>query len=106
MGYCGFPKSVCVSPNEVICHGIPDCRPIQEGDIVNLDVSVYYKGFHADLNETFFVGNCDEDSHTLVRAAYDALRAASEMIKPGTLYRELGTAIHAVSVAAGCSVVP
>eukprot|EP00928_Gymnodinium_smaydae_P012085 TRINITY_DN14399_c0_g5_i1.p1 TRINITY_DN14399_c0_g5~~TRINITY_DN14399_c0_g5_i1.p1 ORF type:complete len:492 (+),score=53.68 TRINITY_DN14399_c0_g5_i1:62-1537(+) len=106
LNYSGFPKSVCVSPNEVICHGIPDCRPLQEGDIVNLDVSVYYRGFHADLNETFFIGECDEDSHTLVRTAYDALRAAAAMIKPGVMYRELGAEIHATAVEGGCCVVP
>merc|ERR1711972_5995 len=98
LNYFGFPKSVCVSPNEVICHGIPDCRPLQEGDIVNLDVSVYYRGFHADLNETFFIGKCDEDSHNLVRTAYNALRAASEMIRPGALYRDVGGFIHTEAV--------
>lgn len=106
LNYCGFPKSLCVSPNEVICHGIPDCRPIKEGDIVNLDISVYYQGFHSDLNETFFIGQCDEESHTLVRAAYDALRVCCQMIRPGTFYRDLGDAIHAVSVKNGCTVVP
>eukprot|EP00929_Paragymnodinium_shiwhaense_P105476 TRINITY_DN7053_c0_g1_i1.p1 TRINITY_DN7053_c0_g1~~TRINITY_DN7053_c0_g1_i1.p1 ORF type:complete len:314 (+),score=74.12 TRINITY_DN7053_c0_g1_i1:64-1005(+) len=98
LGYNGFPKSVCVSPNEVICHGIPDERPFEEGDIVNLDVSVFYDGFHSDLNETFFVGSCDEDTHTLVRASYEALQACSNMIKPGTLYRELGGVIEDTSI--------
>jgi methionyl aminopeptidase len=59
LNYHGFPKSVCVSVNEVICHGIPDSRPIEDGDIVNLDVTLYTpEGFHADLNETFAVGAC------------------------------------------------
>ena len=59
LNYHGFPKSVCVSANEVICHGIPDSRPIEDGDIVNLDVTVYTpEGFHADLNETYAVGAC------------------------------------------------
>merc|ERR1719440_2351031 len=69
LNYFTFPKSVCVSANEVICHGIPDCRPIENGDIINLDVSIYYNGFHSDLNETFFIGECDEDAHRLVRTA-------------------------------------
>jgi methionyl aminopeptidase len=106
LGYSGFPKSVCVSPNEVICHGIPDCRPFEEGDIVNLDVSVYYDGFHSDLNEMFFVGKCSEDSHNLVRASYEALQAAAKMIRPGTMYRELGAHIHEVAMKAGCVSVP
>jgi len=106
LGYSGFLKSVCISPNEVICHGIPDCRPLQEGDIVNLDVSVFHNGFHADLNEMFFVGNCDEASHNLVRASYEALQAASKWIKPGTMYRELGNVIHDVAEKHGCTSVP
>jgi len=106
LGYSGFPKSVCVSPNEVICHGIPDSRPLEEGDIVNLDVSAYYKGFHSDLNETFFVGECSSASHVLVRASYEALQGASKKIRPGTLYRDLGAVIHGVAAAAGCATVP
>mmetsp|Transcript_88076 Transcript_88076/g.247606 ORF Transcript_88076/g.247606 Transcript_88076/m.247606 type:complete len:413 (-) Transcript_88076:166-1404(-) len=106
LGYLGFPKSVCVSPNEVICHGIPDCRPLEDGDIVNLDVSVYYEGFHSDLNEMFFVGTCDESSHNLVRASYEALQAAAKMIRPGTMYRDLGAPIQDVAIKAGCATVP
>lgn len=106
LNYFLFPKSVCVSANEIICHGIPDCRPMQKGDIINLDVSVYHEGLHADLNETFFIGDCDEDSHRLVKAAYESLRKASEMIKPGTLYRDLGNAIHNEAVSHGTVVVP
>ena len=53
LNYCHFPKSVCTSPNEVICHGIPDQRPLQDGDILNIDVTLYHGGFHGDLNETY-----------------------------------------------------
>jgi len=105
LNYYRFPKSVCVSPNEVICHGIPDSRPIEDGDIVNLDVSIYHKGFHSDLNETFFVGECDEESHRLVRTAYSALHAAASMIRPGTFYRDLGNVIHNEAVKTNCAVV-
>jgi len=105
LNYYRFPKSVCVSANEVICHGIPDGRPIEDGDIVNLDISIYHKGYHSDLNETFLVGNCDEESHRLVRTAYNALLAASQMIKPGTFYRDLGNNIHAEAVKSNCAVV-
>lgn len=106
LNYFGFPKSVCVSPNEVICHGIPNCRPLEEGDIVNLDVSVCFRGFHSDLNETFFIGKCDSESHSLVQTTYEALQAASKLIRPGTLYRDLGAAIQAVAESGGCTVVP
>lgn len=105
LNYMGFPKSVCVSPNEVICHGIPDCRPLKEGEIVNLDVSIYHKGFHADLNETFFIGQCDEESQNLVCTAYNALKAASEMIRPGAFYRDVGGVVQTVAVKGGCSIV-
>ena len=88
LNYAGFPKSVCVSPNEVICHGIPDKRPFDDGDIVNLDVTIYTKeGYHSDLNETFLVGNVDEDSRRLVECAYECLRAAIAHCRPGVLYR-------------------
>eukprot|EP00802_Teleaulax_amphioxeia_P012277 Tamp_12316.p1 GENE.Tamp_12316~~Tamp_12316.p1 ORF type:complete len:459 (+),score=128.28 Tamp_12316:3-1379(+) len=109
LNYYRFPKSVCVSANEVICHGIPDCRPIVDGDIINLDVTVYveYKGkcYHGDLNETYLVGKCDEDSIKLVKCAYDCLKAACDMIKPGTMYRDLGSSIAQVAAQNGCSVV-
>lgn len=105
LNYFRFPKTVCVSANEVICHGIPDCRPIEEGDIVNLDVSIFYQGFHSDLNETFFIGDCDEDSQRLVRTAYSSLFAASQLIRPGTFYRDLGNAINAEAGKNNCAVV-
>jgi len=105
LNYNLFPKSVCVSSNEVICHGIPDCRPLEEGEIVNLDVSIFHKGFHSDLNETFFIGECDEDAHRVVRTAYCALHTASQLIRPGTLYRDLGNVIHAEAVKNNCAVV-
>mmetsp|Transcript_58709 Transcript_58709/g.154642 ORF Transcript_58709/g.154642 Transcript_58709/m.154642 type:complete len:374 (+) Transcript_58709:2-1123(+) len=105
LNYYRFPKAVCVSPNEVICHGIPDCRPIESGDIVNLDVSIFYEGYHSDLNETFFVGECDEDSHRLVRTAYNALHEAAKLIRPGTFYRDLGDYIHKEASKSNCAVV-
>lgn len=105
LNYSMFPKSVCVSPNEVICHGIPDMRPIEDGDIVNLDVSIFYKGFHSDLNETFLCGNVPEEKLKVVRAAYESLQAAADMLKPGVMYRDLGNAIQSAAGRNGCSVV-
>jgi methionyl aminopeptidase len=87
LNYHRFPKSVCTSVNEVICHGIPDMRELQDGDIVNIDISVYKDGYHADLNETFFVGNVNEDSVRLVKCAYESLAAAVAICRPGTLYK-------------------
>ncbi len=105
LNYHRFPKSVCTSVNEVICHGIPDLRELQDGDIVNIDVSVYYNGYHGDLNETFFVGAVDENSKRLVKCAYESLAAAIAIVKPGTLYRDIGEAIARITKAAKCSVV-
>jgi len=105
LNYWHFPKSFCVSANEVICHGIPDCRPIADGDIVNLDISVFVHGMHSDLNETFLVGNVDAEGTHLVKTAFLALQAAQRMIKPGTFYRDLGNEISKVAGAGGCAVV-
>lgn len=105
LNYYHFPKSVCVSVNEVICHGIPDSRPIEDGDIVNLDVTVYKNGYHGDLNETFLVGKVDDDGVRLVKNAFDCLSTAVELVRPGTMFRELGKHISAVANAEDFSVV-
>ncbi|THH32117.1 hypothetical protein EUX98_g2060 [Antrodiella citrinella] len=105
LNYRTFPKSVCTSVNEVICHGIPDQRRLQEGDIVNIDVTLYYDKFHGDLNETYPVGRVDDDSKKLMRAARESLDQAIKLCKPGALFRDLGKTIEPVARAAGCSVV-
>merc|ERR1711953_31505 len=104
LNYHKFPKSCCTSVNEVICHGIPDQRELKDGDIVNLDVTCYYNGFHGDLNETLFVGNVDEEGKQLVKTAYDCLDAAIQQVKPGMRYRDIGQFIQKVATANGCSV--
>lgn len=91
--YYQFPKSLCTSVNEVICHGIPDSRPLEGGDIVNLDITVYKKGYHVDLNETYLVGEVAESSKFLVTKAYECLQLALDICKPGTMYREVGNVI-------------
>ncbi|KAJ7792366.1 peptidase M24, structural domain-containing protein [Mycena leptocephala] len=83
LNYRKFPKSVCTSVNEVICHGIPDQRKLREGDIINLDISVYYQGFHGDLNGTYPVGQIDEESAKLIRTTRECLDKAIEICKPG-----------------------
>ncbi|XP_048468356.1 methionine aminopeptidase 1, partial [Rhincodon typus] len=105
LNYYNFPKSCCTSVNEVICHGIPDARPLQEGDIVNVDITVYRNGFHGDLNETFFVGEVDEGSKKLVQTTYECLMHAIDSVKPGVRYRELGNIIQKHAHANGFSVV-
>ncbi|EPT05994.1 hypothetical protein FOMPIDRAFT_1026862 [Fomitopsis schrenkii] len=105
LNYRGYPKSVCTSINESICHGIPDQRKLQEGDIINIDVSLYYDGFHADLNETYPVGRVDDDCKKLMRVTREALDEAIKICKPGALFRDLGKVIEPIARAAGCAVV-
>ncbi|RLW00849.1 hypothetical protein DV515_00008446 [Chloebia gouldiae] len=105
LNYYNFPKSCCTSVNEVICHGIPDRRPLQEGDIVNVDITVYRNGYHGDLNETFYVGEVDEGARRLVQTTYECLMQAIDAVKPGVRYRELGNIIQKHAQANGFSVV-
>lgn len=105
LNYFHFPKSCCTSVNEVICHGIPDTRELQDGDICNIDVTVYYGGFHGDLNETLFVGEVDETSRHLVQTAYNCMMKAIEIVRPGVKYRDVGNVIQKHAQANGCSVV-
>lgn len=105
LNYYKFPKSVCTSVNEVICHGIPDRRPLQNGDIVNIDVTIYHRGYHADLNETYLVGEVDKKSKHLVKSAYESLQKAIEICRPGTHYKEIGNVIGDYIQKQGLSVV-
>ncbi|BAM42466.1 methionine aminopeptidase [Theileria orientalis strain Shintoku] len=105
LNYYGFPKSCCTSVNEVVCHGIPDTRPLEEGDIVNVDISVYLNGVHGDLNETFFVGEVDEESKKLTRGTYESLMEAIQQCRPGMYYREIGNIINNVADKYGLSVI-
>jgi methionyl aminopeptidase len=103
--YNGFPKSVCTSVNEVICHGIPDDRPLVEGDIVNLDVTVYAEGVHGDTNATFPVGRIDPESARLVRVTRECLDRAIDAVRPGAPLSDIGRAIERRAHADGFSVV-
>ena len=94
LNYHFFPKSCCTSLNEVICHGIPDARRLEEGDIVNLDVTVYYNGVYGNLNETFFVGKVDESSQQLVRCTYECLEKVISIEKPRVRFHEVGEIIN------------
>src|SRR5918999_6213873 len=93
LGYNGFPKSLCTSVNEVICHGIPDDRPLAEGDIVNLDVTVFVDGVHGDTNATFLVGRVDPQSKRLVQVTRECLDRAIDVVRPGKPLSDVGRAI-------------
>ncbi|PVU97972.1 hypothetical protein BB560_001488 [Smittium megazygosporum] len=106
LNYYNFPKSVCTSINEVICHGIPDKTVLKDGDIVNIDVTLYHNGFHGDLNETYIVGDkIDENGKKLVKVTKECLDLAIKMVKPGVLYRDLGSVIDKNAKKNGFSVV-
>ena len=92
--YHGFPKSVCTSVNEVICHGIPDDRALVDGDIVNLDITVYVDGVHGDTNATFCVGDVDPESRRLVRVTEECLDLGIEAVRPGAPLSDIGRAIE------------
>ncbi|ERM98865.1 hypothetical protein AMTR_s00643p00010250, partial [Amborella trichopoda] len=93
------------SINEVICHGIPDARRLEDGDIVNVDVTVYYNGVHGDLNETYIVGKTDEASQQLIQCTYECLEKAISIVKPGVRFREIGEVINRHALMSGFSVV-
>jgi len=105
LNYRGYPKSLCSSVNEVICHGIPDSRALQDGDIVNVDVTAYIEGVHGDTSATFLVGEVDERSVELVRAARDAMHAGIEVVRPEARIYEIGRAIQSLAEPRGFSVV-
>src|SRR5919112_3638501 len=94
LGYRGFPKSLCTSVNEVICHGIPDSRPIEDGDIVNIDITAYLDGVHGDTNATFLAGDVDEESRLLVERTREAMERGIRAVKPGRRINVVGRVIE------------
>eukprot|EP00931_Biecheleriopsis_adriatica_P075885 TRINITY_DN49656_c0_g1_i1.p1 TRINITY_DN49656_c0_g1~~TRINITY_DN49656_c0_g1_i1.p1 ORF type:complete len:354 (-),score=84.38 TRINITY_DN49656_c0_g1_i1:163-1224(-) len=103
--YKGFPKSVMISINEVICHGIPDSRPLQEGDLVNVDVTLYLNGFHADTARTWVCGEGDEKGQRLVAATREALDAAVAVCRAGAPMKAIGDAVASIAEREGFGVV-
>jgi methionyl aminopeptidase len=103
--YRGFPKSVCVSVNEEICHGIPGRRVIKEGDIVNVDVTPILNGYYADTSKTFFAGKPGPDALKVVRVARESLKAGMALVKPANRVGDIGWAIQTYAESQGCSVV-
>lgn len=94
LGYMGFPKSLCTSINEVICHGIPDDRLLEDGDIVNVDITAYYDGVHGDTCAMFEVGNVDEESHLLIERTRNAMMRGIKAVRPGREINVIGRVIE------------
>ncbi|MCA8987042.1 MAG: type I methionyl aminopeptidase [Planctomycetaceae bacterium] len=87
LGYKGYPRSICTSVNEVVCHGIPDDRVLQEGDLVNIDVTTVVDGWYGDQSETFLIGEVSDQARALTQVAFDSLYAGIRAIRPyGTVY--------------------
>jgi methionyl aminopeptidase len=105
LGYRGFPKSLCTSVNEVICHGIPDSTVIEDGDIVNLDVTAYIGGVHGDTNATYLAGDVDEESRLLVERTREALNRGIKAVAPGREINVIGRVIEKYAARFGYGVV-
>jgi len=105
LGYRGFPKSICTSVNEVICHGIPDSTVLRDGDIVNLDVTAYLDGVHGDLNATYPVGQVDEESKLLIERTLEATRRGIRAVRPGRRINVIGRVIESYAKRFGYGVV-
>lgn len=105
LGYRGFPKSCCTSVNEVICHGIPDARPLQDGDLVKIDITAYVDGVHGDNCGTYFCGEVDEESRRLTERTREALRRAVAAVRPGRQVNVIGRVIESYARRFGYGVV-
>lgn len=94
LNYKGFPKSICTSINHVVCHGIPDEKPLKKSDIVNIDVTAIVDGWHGDTSRMFWVGEPSIKAKRLTQVTYDAMMIGIEQVKPGGLVRDIGRAIQ------------
>ncbi|MCM2351513.1 MAG: type I methionyl aminopeptidase [Bacteriovoracaceae bacterium] len=106
LGYHGFTKSLCTSLNEVICHGIPSTKDtLRDGDILNLDVTTIWKGFHGDTNATFLIGNVKPEVKKLVDVAYECMMKGISVCRPGAHMGDIGAVIEEMAHGHGLSVV-
>ncbi|MEU0934310.1 MULTISPECIES: type I methionyl aminopeptidase [unclassified Embleya] len=105
LGYRGFPKTICTSINEVICHGIPDTTRLEDGDIVNIDVTVFIGGVHGDTDATYPVGDVDEESALLVERTREALNRGIKAVRPGRQINVIGRVIESYAKRFGYGVV-
>jgi methionyl aminopeptidase len=105
LGYRGFPKSLCTSLNEVICHGIPDDTVVRDGDIINIDITAFKDGVHGDTDATYLVGDVDEESRLLVERTREALTRAIKAVRPGRRLNVIGRVIESYAKRFGYGVV-
>jgi methionyl aminopeptidase len=106
LGYKGFPKSICTSVNEVVCHGIPNAKQIlRDGDIINIDVTLIVDGYHGDTSKTFLVGNPSPKAKKLVEVTEECRRRGIAEVKPGAKIGDIGAAIQEYAESQGFSVV-
>jgi len=105
LSYRGFPKSLCSSVNEVVCHGIPDSRVVEDGDIVNIDITAYLDGVHGDTNATFLAGDVDEETRELVDRTREALQRGIKAVRPGRRINVIGRVIESYARRFGYGVV-
>lgn len=105
LNYHGFPKSVCTSINEVVCHGIPSERRLADGDIINVDVTHIFEGFHGDTSATFYVGNVTDEAIRVTEIARKCLSLGIAEVKPGARLEDIGAAIQEFAEPLGCGVV-
>jgi methionyl aminopeptidase len=105
LNYHGFPKSVCTSINEVVCHGIPGSQRLKDGDIINVDVTSLFEGFHGDTSATFYVGRPSKEAMRITEIARRSLALGIEQVRDGARLGDIGAAIQEYAEAEGCSVV-
>ncbi|WP_344280779.1 type I methionyl aminopeptidase [Actinomadura napierensis] len=105
LGYRGFPKSLCTSINEVICHGIPDDTVLRDGDIINVDITAFIDGVHGDTDATFLCGDVDEESRLLVERTHEATMRGIRAVKPGRALNVIGRVIESYAKRFGYGVV-
>ena len=106
VGYHGYTKTTCISPNEVVCHGIPSSKTIlKDGDIINIDVAVIKDGFYGDTSRMYYVGQVKPEAKQLFDTTYEAMRAGIHAVKPGATLGDIGYAIQSVAHREGFSIV-
>jgi len=105
LNYRGFPKSICSSINEEICHGIPSDRKLRNGDVVNLDITTYLNGFHGDTSRMFYVGSARKKMSRLVETCKESLQRAIEVVRPGAHLGDIGATVQGIAESRGYSVV-
>lgn len=105
LNYKGFPKSICTSVNEVVCHGIPTDYKLKDGDIINLDITTYFENYHGDTSKTFLVGKCSRSARHLVETTLEALWIGLRTVRPGAYTGDIGAAVQKFVEANGYSIV-